>query len=405
MRAFDSALLDTLAAAVEAARAVLRDLDGDEIPAPLQRIAASAAGRLPPPLASRVLRELDRNEWFRGKAAEAFDGEGDEAPGAFLERPEGWWATVATAAAERRARAAEEQRVELARRTEVSAARLEEAKRRLKEAKAETADTKTQAERRIEELRRRLARETATDDGPDRREEIESLHRRLVAAGTAAEEAGARVAALQEEVRRLRRERAAAERRLAAGTSSSLPADPVELARFLDLQEAALGRAQPSGGTAPAPVSPLRLPAGVAPDAGEALRWLGTVTAPVSIVVDGYNVLHKLDPATRGGSVERRRLGDELARWRRLASSRHRVVIVYDSGQPEEPVGEGIVGGIEVRFAADGRSADEEVIRLAGSLVGPVVVISSDREVREGAEAAGALTLWAEAVAGWVTKR
>ncbi len=405
MRAFDSALLETLAAAVEAARAALRDLEDDEIPAPLQRIAASTAGRLPPPLASRVLRELDRNEWFRGKAVEAFDGVGDEAPGAFLERPEGWWATVATSVAARRVRAAEEQRADLAHRTEVFAARLEEAKRRLKEAKAETADIKTQAERRIEELRRRLARETASGDGPDRREEIESLHRRLAAAGAAAEEAGARVAALQEEVRRLRRERAEAERRLAAGTSSSLPADPVELARFLDLQEAALGRALPAGVPAPAPVAPLRLPAGVGPDTGEALRWLGTVTVPVSVVVDGYNVLHKLDPATGGGSVERRRLGDELARWQRLASSRHRVVIVYDSAQPEEPVGQGVVGGIEVRFVVDGRSADEEVIRLAGALAGPVVVISSDREVREGAEEAGALALWAEAVAGWVTKR
>ncbi|MGD2051581.1 MAG: hypothetical protein PVI35_03805, partial [Acidimicrobiia bacterium] len=263
MRAFDPALLEALAAAVDAARVVLRDLDDDEIPAPLQQVAARAGGRLPPPLASRVVRELDRNEWLRGKVAEVYDGPEEEASGALLNRPAGWWATVAAAAAERRSHRAEEQGAAAARRAEVLAGRLDEAKRRLKESRAETADLKAQAERRIEELRRRLAREAGAGDGADRAAEIEALERELSAARAAAAGAEVATAGLAEEVRRLRRERAEAERRLAAGTSSSLPADPVELARFLDLQEASLGRAHPAEATAPTPAtSRLRLPDG-----------------------------------------------------------------------------------------------------------------------------------------------
>jgi len=407
MSGFDTAVLEALAGAVEAARAALKDLDDDEVPAPLRRVAATPGGRLPPPLANRVLRELDRSEWLRGKAREAMDGAADAASLAFLERPEGWWASVAAATASLRVRRTEERSADLARDNEAVTTRLAEAKRRLKETRAEAAESKALADRRIEELRRRVAREAAAGSSADRGEQVGELQRRLAEAAQAEAELEAVVASLRQEVRRLRRDRADAERRLAAGTSSWLPSDPVELARFLDLQEASLGTAQAPAATASPPASRVRLPGGVAPDSGEALRWLGTVTAPLSVVVDGYNVLHKLDPRTAGGSVERRRLGDELARWRRLASAPHRVVVVYDSALTEERMESGIVGvgGIEVRFASEGRSADDEVIRLAGALTGPVVVISSDREVREGSEAAGALTLWAEAVAGWVAKR
>jgi hypothetical protein len=42
---------------------------------------------------------------------------------------------------------------------------------------------------------------------------------------------------------------------------------------------------------------------------------------------------------------------------------------------------------------------------LIPALDGPVVVVSSDREVRERAEASGALALWSEGLAQWWQRR
>ena len=58
---------------------------------------------------------------------------------------------------------------------------------------------------------------------------------------------------------------------------------------------------------------------------------------------------------------------------------------------------------MEIRFAADDRIADEEIVELAAEL-DDVVVISSDREVREQAEAGGAVVLWSEALAQWLAR-
>jgi hypothetical protein len=46
-------------------------------------------------------------------------------------------------------------------------------------------------------------------------------------------------------------------------------------------------------------------------------------------------------------------------------------------------------------------SADEEIISLAGQVPG-LVVITSDRRVREEAEARGAIGLWSEALVDWL---
>jgi rRNA-processing protein FCF1 len=53
---------------------------------------------------------------------------------------------------------------------------------------------------------------------------------------------------------------------------------------------------------------------------------------------------------------------------------------------------------VEVRFPA---SADEALIELAGES-GSLVVITSDRRVREEAGQAGAIGLWGEALIDWL---
>ena len=56
------------------------------------------------------------------------------------------------------------------------------------------------------------------------------------------------------------------------------------------------------------------------------------------------------------------------------------------------------VSGVEVEFVS---SADAAIVEAARGLRGAVVVVSSDREVREGAEAAGARAVWGSALVEW----
>ena len=51
------------------------------------------------------------------------------------------------------------------------------------------------------------------------------------------------------------------------------------------------------------------------------------------------------------------------------------------------------------------RTADREIAELVAELGGPRVVVSTDREVREAAEEAGALALWSEALVEWEKRR
>jgi predicted RNA-binding protein with PIN domain len=81
------------------------------------------------------------------------------------------------------------------------------------------------------------------------------------------------------------------------------------------------------------------------------------------------------------------------------------VVVVYDSAvSPEAETGSG-PGGVRIRFTRNGLSADDEIRRLAAEGSGPVVVVSSDREVREGSERHGAIALWSEALIAWIQAR
>jgi rRNA-processing protein FCF1 len=79
------------------------------------------------------------------------------------------------------------------------------------------------------------------------------------------------------------------------------------------------------------------------------------------------------------------------------------VVVVYDSTLPGDRSARTSAGGVETRFAEKDRIADEELVEMAGRLDN-AVVISSDRAVRDGAEANGAVVLWSEALASWLSR-
>lgn len=90
-----------------------------------------------------------------------------------------------------------------------------------------------------------------------------------------------------------------------------------------------------------------------------------------------------------------------MAAFRSTAAVDPHVVIVFDSHLPglREPE---YRDGVELVYAEAGVTADEVIVEMAGAFTRPTVVVSSDRDVREGAEASRALTLWAEALGEWL---
>lgn len=111
------------------------------------------------------------------------------------------------------------------------------------------------------------------------------------------------------------------------------------------------------------------------------------------IIVDGYNVI-RADPRLQ--SFERDAL--EKARdvlVRTLASSprlvRDRITVVFDgTGGTRGHVHAHSVGRVRVLYSARGQSADEVIVREAGSLraTGQVIVVTNDIEVRDRCRAA-----------------
>ncbi len=401
MTVYSKDLLAALEPALRAARRVLADMEDDEIPAQLRKVAQSSARSLPPPLQRSLVAHIDTDDAFRSKVtAEAGDGLTDAAT-TFLERGTGWWASVVDDVAARTASHASDEVAQA--RQEVS--RLErfvaEAKARAEAARAEADEERRTAKDRVAEARERV-RELATAGKAASSEEsdrLDALEEAL--AGRSKEEAELRgvIDALRQRIRRLRKSRPSEQ----SGRAGSLPTDPVARARALDHQHEVATRgvraaAEPRQAE---PVAAFALPAGVRPDGEDALEWL--LAAPrATVIVDGYNLLFRLAGDRPPSGQARTRLESALRNLHRRSASRHAVIVVYDStlGGDRSPT---TAGGLEVRFAARDRLADEEITALAAGMSGPVVVVSSDREVREGAAHPGVVALWSEALVPMVS--
>lgn len=401
--------------ALEAAAKALRDLKADQVPADLRRVAGRPFP-LPPPLAASLLRGIDRYDWLREKAGEVWpeaDPEAagpDQASALLLLRPPGWTAQVAALAAGLGGEEARSSGDDLEQQLESARGKAEEWKRR-------TRAEKEKGRREAREAREALAGERAA------RQALQAVPARVEAAREEAverltaevEERTAERDAARRESRRLRqaladqrRGRAAAEAQLAeVGPSASWGGDPLDLAAHLD-RAALMARPPLPVDEQPEPGSDeegltLRLPLPVRPDQKGAIDWLVRRSEATTLIVDGYNLAFKLtgssDPA-----AGRERVLMLLDRLRRVSRGALRVVVVFDS-RLSPAVDEVRPGPVEVRFFAGEGGADREIADLVGELGGARVVVSTDREVREAAEAAGALALWSEALADWWKRR
>lgn len=400
--------LELLAGVVHRTRAVLLDLDPRDVPGSLRKVAAQTGKRLPPPMARRVIEELDRNEWLRERVteslgAEAPDDEEGQAASLYLRRPEGWEAALAELGASAAIEAEQHEREEQAQRIAALEAELDATRGRAKRAQREIEMTKAEAEKRVTAARTsaKAGRSHEHQQMEQLRRENLHLHARVADLEDELENTKQRLGQIRAELLKERRVDRPADQPPPPNVWSEL--DALGAARLLDEVSAALA---PAGEFVDVPLpmeSPaLELPVGVAPDRREAIEWLMTSSVGFVLVVDGYNVTFQVSPDRFSAGEQRQRLNSDLARFRRLAGSRPQVIVVYDSDQTGGITTDSAPGGIEVRFTSAGHSADDEVLMLATQLGGSAVVVSSDRRVREGAERVGALGLWSQALVEWM---
>lgn len=402
-------LRGALGPAIDAARSALRSIDADDVPTRLRSVARAGEGTLPVPLVKALLRGIDEDEWFRSKVLEAFERAdvADPVSEAYLRRESGWWIDIARAAGaglvENADRRAAQARAELESARESLRVARQKAKTLKKELVGAEAAARASIEARLEPVR--SAASEARADAVRAEARVTELESELVQARWEAAEASREAAARADDLRRARKVIADLRRTSETGDSESMPRGPVEIARWLDRARIAAAPYREAAGASgslaePAPSSGWRLPAGVAPDAPEAIDALAGVDG-VAVLVDGHNLLGAIDEATMASSRARRDLVVSLARLRRhLGDSR--VEVVFDSrlrdGRPVAVSDSGIV----VRFAEEGRLADDVLVDLAKEWGAGAIVVSDDREVRERAGANGAAALWAKSLAEWL---
>ena len=432
-----------LAGYLDAALVTLRAADQGELPGPLRQYQTWTPKRLRNPRVLGVVRRtLDLDESFRkavdervldeeealarlvraGRHAEALaSGETPEAVarvGIALGQ-EGQAAVqaavaaattsqaMAEAAAVRSALAGAESELDSAReRAETEAAAARAARDELRAAREEL--------RRVERERKALTERTEALER-DLTQSAAAL--RAAKDGAAAErrrmsgraaELQARLAESQRNERALRRSAGQVDPAVAEAVGA-LERDLAVLRRVSGLEEEP-GGGGPAGTTGSATArrperQPLAVPGGRGQDDPETLAaWMGT--DGVLVLVDGYNVTkHPQGFAERGLEDQRTLLLDLCRRLARRFGAE--VTVVFDGGTVGPIPTRLPLGPVEVVFTDPGRTADDEiVVRVnAAAPERPVVVVTSDNELRSRVGALGATVARSPALLGLASAR
>jgi predicted RNA-binding protein with PIN domain len=444
---------------LDAALATLRAADQAELPGPLRQYQTWTPKRLRNPRVLGVVRRtLDLDESFRkavdervldeeealarlvraGRHAEALaSGETPEAVTrvgiALGQEGEAAVEAAVAAAAANRAReeaaavrsalAGAESELDSAReRAEAEAAAARTAREELRAARDELRrverERKALAER-MEGLERELAQSAAALRAA--KEEAAAERRRM--SGRAVE-LQARLAESQRNERALRRSAGQVDPAVAEAVGA-LERDLAVLRRVTGLGEegggggtgaspggaggGGSGTGRPPGtGSATARRSerqPLAVPGGRGQDDPETLAaWMGT--DGVLVLVDGYNVTkHPQGFAERGLEDQRTLLLDLCRRLARRFGAE--VTVVFDGGTVGPIPTRLPLGPVEVVFTDPGRTADDEiVVRVnAAPAERPVVVVTSDNELRSRVGALGATVARSPALLGLASAR
>ena len=403
---------DLLNPAIAAGRTALRRLEDDDVPAKLRKVAAYQGGRLPGPLAKRILGALDEDDWLRGKAIDELGDTDPQAAGPdgasalFLLRPDGWEFEIGRRVEALVQKRSESKESELDGQLAAAKQREAEAKRRWQEAKRQIKDLEKLRRQEVDEVRAQLRHLREADRIEDEtharrvadleaaRQEAEAGHRQEVAAAEA----------LKVRLRKAEEQRTDVEKRIQSGGTAWGSGDPIALARHLDALVRTV-EADPAllEFTKPTRERVWKLPPGARPDDRNSMDWLERQPRPFTLLVDGYNVTFGLSGGPEAAARER--LNEELSRFKLRAKTPVSVVVVYDSAINSEVETEPGPGGVWLRFTRQGLTADDEIRRLVAESADPVAVVSSDREVREGSEQFGAISIWSEALIAWIQGR
>ena len=76
------------------------------------------------------------------------------------------------------------------------------------------------------------------------------------------------------------------------------------------------------------------------------------------------------------------------------------VTVVYDSHLPGPRDQVRAIAGLDVLYASEDATADDEIVALVAD--DSVVVVTDDRLLRERVERKGAMALWAAALGDWL---
>jgi predicted RNA-binding protein with PIN domain len=151
--------------------------------------------------------------------------------------------------------------------------------------------------------------------------------------------------------------------------------------------------------------SPLTVPGGRGADDPETLAaWMAT--DGVLVLVDGYNVTkHPQGFADRGLEDQRTLLLDLCRRLARRFGAE--VTVVFDGGTVGPIPTRLPLGPVEVVFTDAGRTADDEIVVRTNAAPPdrPVVVVTSDNELRSRVTALGATVTRSPALLGLATAR
>ncbi|HEX8857843.1 MAG TPA: NYN domain-containing protein [Actinomycetes bacterium] len=294
----------------------------------------------------------------------------------------------AEAAAARSALAGAESELEQARaRADEEAAAARAAREELRAARQDLRRT----EREIQTLNQRnlaleqeLAKSAATLQSA--REQAADEQRRL---GGRIAELQALLAQTQRQYRALRKASGQIDPAVAEAVGA-LERDLSALRRATGMDSAVKGPSGPPGTRQPERREPLPVPSGLTADAPESLAaWMAT--PEVLVLVDGYNVTkHERGFPDRTLEDQRTLLLDLCRRLARRCAAE--ITVVFDGANLAPLPTRLPLGPIGVVFTDAGRSADDEIVARVNAAPAsrPVVLVSSDNELRERCAALGA---------------
>ena len=117
---------------------------------------------------------------------------------------------------------------------------------------------------------------------------------------------------------------------------------------------------------------------------------------PISIIVDGYNLIRQSPELSRIWDLDleaaRDALAERLTRYKRL--HKHKITVVYD-GAHWSASGRNAprARGIRTIFSRGGEKADDVIRRMVSKEAEGKIVVTSDRDLARSVESAGAATI------------